>query len=96
MSATSAATAFEPLANALENQFGLADRVIDPAALANSVARFREQGIRLPTFAQLNACITLFDGSLGKFFCLFCQENIFIVVMRFGSMIKGFCAFGWC
>ena len=53
MSATSAATASEPLANALENQFGLADRVIDPAALANSVARFREQGIRLPTFAQL-------------------------------------------
>ena len=38
---------------ALENQFGLADRVVDAKALANSVARFREQGIVLPTFAQL-------------------------------------------
>ena len=38
---------------ALENQFGLADRVVDAKALANSVARFREQGIVLPTFGQL-------------------------------------------
>src|SRR4051794_13046045 len=38
---------------ALENQFGLADRVVDKAALANSVRRFRDQGITLPTFAQL-------------------------------------------
>ncbi len=38
---------------ALENQFGLADRIVDEAALANSVARFRERGITLPTFAQL-------------------------------------------
>ena len=38
---------------ALENQFGLADRVVDPKALSNSVARFREQGIVLPTFAQM-------------------------------------------
>jgi cysteine synthase len=38
---------------ALENQFGLADRIVDPGALANSVARFRERGITLPTFAQL-------------------------------------------
>ncbi|MFZ9863695.1 MAG: pyridoxal-phosphate dependent enzyme [Ilumatobacteraceae bacterium] len=38
---------------ALENQFGLADRVVDSATLANSVKRFREQGIVLPTFAQL-------------------------------------------
>jgi cysteine synthase len=38
---------------ALENQFGLADRVIDKEALGNSVRRFREQGIVLPTFAQL-------------------------------------------
>ncbi|WP_420453767.1 pyridoxal-5'-phosphate-dependent protein subunit beta [Ilumatobacter sp.] len=38
---------------ALENQFGLADRVVDPDALANSVERFRERGITLPTFAQL-------------------------------------------
>lgn len=41
------------LADALENQLGLADRIVDDAALANSVARFRERGIRLPTFAQL-------------------------------------------
>ncbi len=40
-------------ADALENQFGLADRIVDEAALANSVERFRERGIRLPTFAQL-------------------------------------------
>jgi cysteine synthase len=39
--------------DALENQFGLADRVVDEAALANSVIRFRERDIRLPTFAQL-------------------------------------------
>ncbi len=38
---------------ALENQFGLADRVVDGAALANTVDRFRERGISLPTFAQL-------------------------------------------
>ena len=39
--------------DALFNQFGLADEVVDDAALANSVARFREQGIVLPTFGQL-------------------------------------------
>ena len=39
--------------DALENQFGLADRIVDEAAIANSVARFRERGISLPTFAQL-------------------------------------------
>ena len=39
--------------DALENQFGLADRIVDEEALANSVARFRERGITLPTFAQL-------------------------------------------
>lgn len=39
--------------DALENQFGLADRIVDEVALANSVARFRERGIVLPTFAQL-------------------------------------------
>ena len=38
---------------ALENQFGLADRIVDEASLANSVERFRERGIVLPTFAQL-------------------------------------------
>jgi cysteine synthase len=39
--------------SALENQFGLADRIVDEDALANSIARFRERGISLPTFAQL-------------------------------------------
>jgi cysteine synthase len=38
---------------ALENQFGLADRVVDEDALVRSAARFRERGITLPTFAQL-------------------------------------------
>ncbi|MFT6290451.1 MAG: hypothetical protein ACJAR2_001040, partial [Ilumatobacter sp.] len=38
---------------ALENQFGLADRVVNEEALSNSIQRFREQGITLPTFAQL-------------------------------------------
>ncbi len=40
-------------AYALENQFGLADRVTDEAALQRSVQRFRERGITLPTFAQV-------------------------------------------
>ncbi len=44
---TSAAT------EALINQFGLADSVVDEASVANSVSRFREQNITLPTFAQL-------------------------------------------
>jgi cysteine synthase len=39
--------------DALVNQFGLADTVISPDVVANSVRRFRERGIRLPTFAQL-------------------------------------------
>src|SRR5215207_7485536 len=39
--------------DALINQFGLADRVVDEAALANSVRRFRERGITLPTFGEL-------------------------------------------
>ena len=43
----------EQTAIALENQFGLADRVVDEAALANSIRRFREQGITLPTFSEL-------------------------------------------
>ncbi|MDW3216622.1 MAG: pyridoxal-5'-phosphate-dependent protein subunit beta [Ilumatobacteraceae bacterium] len=38
---------------ALENQFGLADRIVDAEALDNTVARFRERGISLPTLAQL-------------------------------------------
>ncbi|CAB4853568.1 MAG: pyridoxal-phosphate dependent enzyme [Actinobacteria bacterium] len=54
MTASTAGSApVDPIAHALENQFGLADRVVDAAALSNSVARFRDQGITLPTFAQL-------------------------------------------
>ena len=41
------------LQDALINQFGLADHVVDAESLARSVQRFREQGIVLPTFAQL-------------------------------------------
>jgi cysteine synthase len=37
----------------LEGQFGLADRVIDESALTNSVGRFADRGITLPTFAEL-------------------------------------------
>ena len=39
--------------DALENQFGLADRIVSEEAVAHSVQRFRQQGITLPTFAQL-------------------------------------------
>jgi cysteine synthase len=46
--------------DALENQFGLADRIVDETAIANSVRRFREQGITLPKFAEL-ADPTTFD-----------------------------------
>ncbi len=38
---------------ALTSQLGLADSVVDAASLANSVKRFAEQKIVLPTFAQL-------------------------------------------
>ncbi len=50
---TATADVVDTTTSALENQFGLADRIVDEAALANSVERFREQGITLPTFAQL-------------------------------------------
>jgi cysteine synthase len=53
----------DPIAHALENQFGLADRVVDEAALSNSVERFRTQGITLPTFGQL-ADPSLFDAAV--------------------------------
>src|SRR3954463_2225960 len=43
----------DPITTALEDQFGLADRVVDEATLANSVGRFRERAIVLPTFAEL-------------------------------------------
>jgi cysteine synthase len=47
-----AAADVDATTHALENQFGLADRIVDEAALANSIERFRAQGIALPTFAQ--------------------------------------------
>ncbi len=50
---TSVAPGTDQIAHALENQFGLADRVVDAGALANSVERFRERKISLPTFAQM-------------------------------------------
>ncbi len=59
---TSSDATSAPALAALENQFGLTDRVVDEAALANSVQRFREQGIVLPTFAQLEDPST-FDQS---------------------------------
>ncbi|HEY4333804.1 MAG TPA: pyridoxal-5'-phosphate-dependent protein subunit beta, partial [Ilumatobacteraceae bacterium] len=49
---------------ALINQFGLAGTIVNPASLANSVRRFREQSIVLPTFAQL-ADPTVIDPSLA-------------------------------
>jgi cysteine synthase A len=51
--------------SALENQFGLADRVVDEEALANTVERFRQQGIVLPTFAQLADPSTIKPGAAG-------------------------------
>jgi len=51
--------------SALENQFGLADRVVDAQALANSVERFRQQGIVLPTFAQLADPSSVDAGLVG-------------------------------
>ena len=55
--------AADPIAHALENQFGLADRVVDESSLANSIERFRAQGITLPTFNQL-ADPSTFDASV--------------------------------
>ncbi len=49
----SGVTVTDPHREALENQFGLADRVVDPDSLARSVERFGERGITLPTFAAL-------------------------------------------
>lgn len=41
------------LQDALEGQFGLASRVVNQDNLDNAVVRFREQGITLPTFAEM-------------------------------------------
>ncbi len=51
--------------SALEAQLGLADRIVDDAALANSVTRFRERGITLPTFAELADPTTFDVGRVG-------------------------------
>ena len=51
--------------DALESQFGLADRVVDDDALANSVERFRERGIALPTFAELADPSTIDHDRVG-------------------------------
>ena len=40
-------------ATALQEQLGLADKVMDAASLENSIQRFAEQNIVLPTFAEL-------------------------------------------
>ncbi|MEZ5256955.1 MAG: hypothetical protein R2705_08720 [Ilumatobacteraceae bacterium] len=61
MSIVTASTA--PLSSsAMIDQLGLADSVVDEQVLANSVARFREQGITLPTFAQLADPSTIDPG----------------------------------
>jgi cysteine synthase len=49
-------------ADVLETRFGLADRVVHDDSLANSIRRFAERGITLPTFAQL-ADPALIDAS---------------------------------
>ena len=54
MTSLTGAAGADPIAHALENQFGLADRVIDAESLANSVSRFREQGIVLKGGVELN------------------------------------------
>ena len=41
------------LLDAMAGPLGLADDITDDAALGKAVARFREQGIVLPTFAEL-------------------------------------------
>jgi cysteine synthase len=61
---TAAPDVVDPTTHALENQFGLADRIVDEQALANSVERFRERGIVLPTFAQLEDPASFDQASL--------------------------------
>ena len=59
------ATLSDSTTAALENQFGLADRIVDEKALDNSIRRFREQGIVLPTFAQLADPSTIDPSLIG-------------------------------
>jgi cysteine synthase len=61
----SSVTVTEPQADVLERLYGLADRVVDEAARANSVERFRERGIVLPTFAELADPTTIGPGRVG-------------------------------
>jgi cysteine synthase len=49
--------------DALQDQLGLADSVVDAESLERSVQRFRERNIVLPTFAQL-ADPSTFDASI--------------------------------
>jgi cysteine synthase len=62
---TDLAAGTQLLREALENQFGLADRVVDEASRHNSIRRFAERGIRLPTFAQLADPSRIPDGASG-------------------------------
>src|SRR5215216_3922482 len=52
-------------ADVLERLYGLADRVVDDEALANSVERFRERGIVLPTFSELADPSTIDHARVG-------------------------------
>ena len=52
-------------ADALERLYGLADRVVDDAARANSIERFRQRGIVLPTFAELADPATIDPSRVG-------------------------------
>jgi cysteine synthase len=63
-------TATDPVAErasvrVLEDQFGLADRVVDEEAVANSVARLAARGITLPTFAELADPTTIPPDRVG-------------------------------
>ena len=55
----------EPHADVLERLYGLADRVVDEGALANSIERFRERDIVLPTFAELADPTTIDPSRVG-------------------------------
>ncbi len=58
--------AADPLTTrALEDQFGLADRIVDESAIANSVARLAARGIILPTFAELADPTAIDPGRVG-------------------------------
>jgi cysteine synthase len=51
--------------SALERLYGLADRAVDSTSLANSVERFRQRGIVLPTFAELADPATIDPTRVG-------------------------------